>query len=376
MKIREEIGRIGLKLIFYPKFNFKFTYENVDPKRKEPYFLVSNHASLYDPLYVGMNLKHYPYPIAANLLYTQPVMRFALTKIVTSIPKRKGQGDVQTIRSILKAFKEDRRGIMIFPEGNSSYFGEQTKTDFLPTAKLIKKVAEDVIYAKIDGGFLASPRWGKRRKKGTYQISYQLLIGKKDLADMDVLAIEKILQETIVFNDYNWNRREKIIYRSNQKAEGLERYLYRCPSCDGIQTLRTVHNDIYCESCGKIAHINAYEFIEGPPFDNLVAWGHFQEEAIPKIIEQKIQSEGNLFNVDFKRNKRIKLGYAKATLWNRMLELKSDRFEVVIPVESIEGVALTQRNFISFDYQLKTYMIKLEHCKLFLDAINYIKGEN
>ncbi|MBN2300345.1 MAG: hypothetical protein JXC31_04055, partial [Acholeplasmataceae bacterium] len=83
MKIREEIGRLILKLVFYPRYHFVFTYKDFDPKRKDPYFLIANHASLNDPLYVELNLKEYPYPITGNLLYTNPWYNFLLTKIST-----------------------------------------------------------------------------------------------------------------------------------------------------------------------------------------------------------------------------------------------------------------------------------------------------
>ncbi|MBN2268129.1 MAG: lysophospholipid acyltransferase family protein [Acholeplasmataceae bacterium] len=376
MRLREELGRLGLRIVFYPKFKFKFAYHNFDPKRKEPYFLVGNHASLYDPLYVGMNLKHYPYPVAANLLYTQPLMRFALTKIVTSIPKRKGQSDIQTIRSILKAFKEDKRGIMIFPEGNSSYFGEETPTDFQSTAKLVKKVGEDLVYARISGGYLASPRWGKFRKKGHFQIDYELLMSKEQIIEASLEQIEQVLSDAIKFNDYDWNRKEKIIYRSNQKAIGLESYLYYCPICHHSQTIETDKNDIYCHECGKIATINDYEFLEGLPFDNLVAWDHLQKEALRNILKEPVYSSGELLEIDFKKNKRISLGLSKLELIHQSLHIKTKNVEFSFPVKEIEGIVLTQKQYISFDVNNITYLLKLKDCKLFLDAITYLKENN
>ena len=67
--------------------------------------MISNHASLNDPLYVAMNIK-YPYPVASNILYTNKFIKFGLNKSLKSIPKRKGQSDVQTIRHILNTFNK------------------------------------------------------------------------------------------------------------------------------------------------------------------------------------------------------------------------------------------------------------------------------
>lgn len=373
MKLHEEIGRIGLKLVFHSKFKFKFTYNNFDKNRKEPYFLVCNHASLNDPLYVGMNLKYYPYPVASNLLYTKFWMRFALTKIVTSIPKRKAQSDVQTIRSILKAFKEDKRGIMIFPEGNSSYFGESTPTDYTSTAKIVKKINEDLVLAKINGGFFAAPRWGKTRKKGAFNIDYSVLINKENLKDLSVEEISEILEENIIFNDYEWNKINKVKYKSNIKAKGLENYLYVCPKCHGHQTIWTSKNDIGCEKCGKLAHINEYHFLEGLPFDNLISWDHIQQNELPNILKSKVYSKGKFYLVDFKRNKQHHLGFAETIIDKEKFILKTKNKTYEFLIENIYGVALTQKRNLSFDYDNETYLIDLYDAKLYLDILNYLK---
>ncbi len=375
MKLREEIGRLGLKLTFYPRFNFKFSYENFDRKRKEPYVLIANHASLNDPLYIGMKLKYYPYPVASNTLYTHKVLNFLLTKVITSIPKRKGQSDIQTIRSMLKAFKEDKRGIMLFPEGNSSYFGEETKTDYESTAKLIKKIGHEVVYAKIDGGFLAAPRWGKFRKKGDYHVHFAPIISKEEVKTLDIPKITEILTQTIKFNDYDWNREKRIKYRSNQKAEGLEHYIYYCPICGNKQTITTKGNDIYCTSCGKISEFDDYGFLKDLPFDNLVEWGKLQRSMISEFRKTKISSSGDLLLLDFENNKRIPIDTYLIELEHDVLTLKNESDLKQFKLDRISGLVLTQKQYLSFDYDEKTYMIKAQDPMIILDAINDYKGD-
>lgn len=375
MRLREEIARFFLKLIFHSKYRFKFTYENFDPKRQEPFFLIGNHISLNDPLYVGMNIKHYPYPVASNILYTHPVQRFALTHMVKSIPKRKGQNDVQTIRSILKAFHDDQRGIMIFPEGNSSFFGEQTKTDYQSTTKLIQKLKHDVVIAKNTGGYFAAPRWGKKRKKGYIHIHYQTLLTKKEIKEMHISEIEVILENAIAFNEYDWNRKEKIRYKSNHKAEGLEGYLYACPICKKIHTIQTKGSDIYCTNCGKIATINSYEFLEGLQFDNLVEWGKFQQILLPQVVKNKIMSLGTLYEVDFQKNKRHNRGNVEVILENKVVTMMNLKQQLEFHIDDIEGLVLTQKDFLSFDYKGLTFLIKIKDPMIFLDSIKYLRGE-
>ncbi|MCF7931146.1 MAG: 1-acyl-sn-glycerol-3-phosphate acyltransferase [Acholeplasmataceae bacterium] len=375
MRLIEEIGRITLKLIFYPKYHFLFTYKNFDPKRKDPYILISNHPSLHDPLFVSLKLNKYPYPVTGNLLYTNPIYNFLLTKIIKSIAKRKGQSDVQTIRGIIDTIHKKKRGIMLFPEGNASYFGQQSDIPLFTTAKLVKKIQHEVVLAKINGGYLAAPRWGVRRDKGDFHIHYEPLLTPQDINQMTVEQIEKKLIDAIAFNDYDWNREKKIIYKSNQKATGINQYIYACPKCQGIQTIKPSGNDILCNHCGKIAHINPYELIEGLPFDNFIMWDQFQKKMIPEISQKELHSSGRLIEIDFQRRRRIVQGDMAITLKDKVLILKNQKHQHDFHVDQIEGLVLTQKNFLSFDYGEKTFLIRINDPMLFMDSINYIKGE-
>lgn len=377
MSIKIEVARFVLKLIFHAKYKFKFTYTNFDKKRKEPFFLISNHASQNDPLYVAMNIKHYPYPVASNILYTNPIMKFGLSKIIKSIPKRKGQSDIQTIRLILNAFNKDKRGIMIFPEGNSSFFGEQTPTDFISTAKIVKKINHDLIMAKIDGGFFASPRWGVKRKRPEFHIHYYQLYSKEEIEQLSLLELASSIEQAIKYNDYEWNKDKKIKYISKHKAKGLDHYIYACPTCHEIQTLYTKHNDVYCRTCGKIAHINDYHLLEGvKAFDNLIEWDKMQKLDLKKQpFEKSYESYGELFLIDFIKNKRIKLGHVKAVINDKQLILSNKSIQKPFNLKDIKGQVITRKNDLSFDVFDETYMLRLKDPMLFLDKINLQKGE-
>ncbi len=377
MSLKVEIARLAVKLLFHAKYKFKFTYTNFDRKRKEPFFLISNHASQNDPLYVDMNIKYYAYPVASNILYTNPLMKFGLNKIVKSIPKRKGQSDIQTIRLILNAFNKDKRGIMIFPEGNSSFFGEQTPTDFIPTAKIVKKINHDLVMAKIDGGFFSSPRWGVKRRRPEFHIHYYTLLTKEEISSISIDDLAKTVEDAIKYNDYEWNKLKKIKYKSNHKAKGLDHYIYACPKCHDIQTLYTKHNDIYCEKCGHIAQFNDYHLLEGiKEFDNLIDWDIMQKKDLKKqSLKRSYTSYGKLYLIDFIKNKRHKLGHVKAVINHKQLILSNKSLQKPFDLKDIKGQVITQKNVLSFDVFDETYMLKLKDPMLFLDIINLQKGD-
>ena len=374
MKFFQETGRLLLRLLFYSTFRLNFTYTDFDRKRKEPYILIANHTTALDALYIGVNLIHYPYPIANAFLYTNRLLNFLLTKLITSIPKRKGQSDIMTIKSILEAFKKDKRGVMLFPEGNASYFGAHTEVDLTSTAKLIKKLRHEVVMAKINGGYLAYPRWGKKAKRPPYHVHYYPLFKPEQIENLSLEAITNQLEEAMQFNDYDWNRVKRLKFRTRHRAEGLQYYIYVCPTCGGVQTIRTKGNNVSCTTCGKLATFNVYGLLEGLPFDNLLPWNDLQKAKIPEIAKTPLTSRGELFDIDFTKNRRISKGMMDIRLAEGLLSMKG-KFQYEFHIDDIKGQVITQKNFLSFDHHDQTYFIAIKDPMLFLDVINHLKGE-
>lgn len=374
MNVITEIARFGLKIMFHRRFKFKFTYEDFDPKRKEPYILIFTHTQLNDPLFVGMYLKYYPYPVASNTLYTNKIMRLALTKLVKSIPKRKGQADSRTIRMIIDAFNKDRRGIMIAPEGNSSFYGEQTPTDYLTTAKLVKKLDKDLVVAQINGGFFADPRWGKYRKRAIIEVNYKPLIKQGEFKDLPLEKVIDILDQAIKFNDYEWIKNRDYTYKSKTMAEGIEHIIYACPVCGKLQTISTSGNDIFCSHCGKISEVDEKQFLSGQ-YKTLIDWNTYQKQVIKKHINDKFETTGQLYELDLIHEDRLFKGDYEISLNKNEFKLKNEAHEFKFDIELMNGMTITQKNKLSFDYEAYTYLIKMNHSMLFHDLIKLKRGE-
>lgn len=376
-QILREPVRLIIKTFFGRRYNTIISTENFDIKRKKPYFLVSNHQLLDDPLLIGMNLSYYPYPIASNVLYTSPMLKFALTVLLKSIPKRKGQTDTNTIRQIIRAFNHDKRGIQICPEGNTSFYGEQTPTDYTATAKLIKKLKHDLVVGQFRGGYLAYPRWADQiRKKSPIYLHYKLLVKGEDLETHTVSDLAKLLEKEIAFNDHEWNEKAHITYKHKHKAEGIENVLYGCPKCHEIQTISSKGNDIYCKYCGKIASLDEHQSLVSKHVKNTIEWGRLQKEWLKNHIDDTFASQGKFYELLLEKQKR-KLIHKKAhiQLTKDALTVKYKKTEYRININDLTGITLTQQNKISFDDNDKTYLLQMDDSKLYLDLIKLKKGE-
>lgn len=374
-KIRIFLIKQLVKIYYNFKFKIRIKYNDFDPKRKDAYFLIGNHSFLHDGLIHDMNLKRYPYPIINAFMFTNPKMKYLLTKVIYSIPKRKGQIDIATLRQMLKAIKSGR-GILVFPEGNSSFFGKESPVPF-STVKMFKRFKIDIVIVKTNGAYLSSPRWGLfPTRRGLIEIEYKTLYKSSELDQYTEEEMYETLVNELKFNDWDWNRERKYLYNPKKRAEGLETYIYYCPKCHNHQTISTKNNAIYCDHCGEIAYFNAYSLLSGLDFDNLVAWDQLQKEALPSILKHIIVSEGTMEKVDMVNYDTENMGSIDIEInaLSRSMYVQNQDREKVFEADIISGLTLTRKREISFDYKKSTYLFKLKDPMLVYDALNHIKG--
>ncbi|MFA5006194.1 MAG: 1-acyl-sn-glycerol-3-phosphate acyltransferase [Candidatus Izemoplasmatales bacterium] len=373
MTFKERILHQLLAAYYRPRYRFQYRFTDFDPKRQDPYILVGNHTCLLDGQFHSMPLDKYPYPVINSFVFSNGFMNFVLRKLITSIPKRKGQMDVTTIRAIMETLKNGR-GVMIFPEGNSSYFGKESP--IMPgTAKFLKKMKKDVVFCKTQGGYLSRPRWSdKGIPNGLFDVHYYTLFTSDQLETMTVEEIDVRLAEEMRFNDFDWNREQRHRYVGKHRAVGVERFVYVCPKCGGWQTLSGRGSAIHCAKCGEIARFNEYSLIEGLPFDNLVDWDRLQKTKLPEIVKTQLRSSGEMYDVDTATYRKKSLGRMSVSLWNNILRIWNKRRRYDIPLAEIAGLVLTRKDELSFDVGEKTYFFKFKDPMLFLDAINLLKG--
>ncbi|MFO7968655.1 MAG: hypothetical protein ACQERX_01145 [Bacillota bacterium] len=375
-KLKIYIIRQLVKLFYRIKFKLRVNFNDFNPKRKDAYFLIGNHSFLHDGLIHAMFLKKYPFPIINSFMFTNEKMKYILTKVIYSIPKRKGQIDISTLREIIRIIKNDR-GIMLFPEGNSSFFGKESDIPF-STVKLFKKFKIDVVICKTNGAYLTSARWGKKAtRRGLIEMNYYTLFKGDELAEYSDKEIYEKTKSALTFNDFAWNREEKHLYNPNKRALGLETYMYVCPKCLSHQTLSTKDNRIFCDKCGEIAHFNAYSLLSGLEFDNLIEWDKLQKARLPKILKNIIYTSGSMFKVDVKDYSTEDMGYVDMELnsFSNNLFIQNRDQESKFDLSKIEGLTLTRKKEISFDYKKSTYLFKLEDPMLIYDSINFLKED-
>jgi len=335
--------------------DFKFS-------RREPYVIVANHTFLFDVVHVPMPLLKIPYIVASDNLMTKQPTKFILTYIARIITKAKGSNDVRTVRGLIGAVK---RGypILIFPEGDTTFYGETNAIEEA-TFKLIKKLGVDVVTCHVKGGYLSRPRWARvKRKNRKAFLDYRVAIKKEDLKSMSVEDVSKNIQTALYNNDYTFQREHMIKHPSKALAEGIEDVLYICPHCLAINSFVSEKHKFQCKVCETEGYVDEYGFLHGFAFDNLVDWNHFQKEHRSLLVNERIVSSGEMFEMSFNDGQRKPLGYVNLVVEDGFMKI-SGPIDFSFALGDVVNPTLTLRRDLRLTVDKNTYLIKLDHSQM------------
>lgn len=290
------------KLLFYKKYNVTPIFKTDIKKVKEPYILLSSHASRLDYMFTAIPLlpKRFNFVAGYNEFFRSHLaMVFRLLRV---IPKKNFTADIYTIKEVSRVIKKGGN-IILYPEGMSSISGANQPVA-VGTGKFIKHFKMPVYYSVIKGGYLTSPKYDLTERYGKVEVVYDIMFTKEEIEKLSPAEIEDIINEKLYHDDYAWNKEAKHEFKINGSiANNLHHLLYYCPKCKSEFTMKGTSNKIYCTSCGNGAEItNTYEMI---PFDDSciipntqTAWFNLER----KLAEEEIK------NPDFKLTEKVKLG--------------------------------------------------------------------
>ena len=290
------------KLLFYKKYNINVTYKTDIKKVKEPFILLSNHASRLDYMFTALPLlpKKFNFVAGYNEFFRSHLA--GIFKIMNVIPKKNFTADIYTIKEVTRIIKK-KGNIILYPEGMSSISGANQPVA-VGTGKFIKHFKLPVYYSLIKGGYLTSPKYDLDERLGKVEVEYDILLTPEEIEKLSPTEIEDLINKTLYHDDYAWNKEQKNEYKvGNTVAKNLHHLLYWCPRCKKEFTMKGEFNKIYCTSCNNGATItNTYEMI---PFDDTCIIPSTQTEWFNK---ERALAKEEIKDPNFKLTEKVKLG--------------------------------------------------------------------
>ena len=222
--------------------------------------------------------------------------------LVRPIPFSKGSSDLSAVRNMMSIIKSGG-SVGMFPSGNRSCYG--TESRIVPgIGKLAKKFNVPLVLVQIRGGYNTLPRWKVKPSHGKVTVVVTRIVKAEELALMSCEDVDRIIQEELSFNEFEYNKTAQIVFKGNKKAEYLESMLFYCPSCNSFKDLCSDGNDFFCKSCDARVTINETGFFEKinnaeklP--DTILEWGQKQLDFIKsfdfsKFVDKPVFSDANI----------------------------------------------------------------------------------
>lgn len=256
---------------------------------KSPCLFLSNHQTNWDPIYMEIMFPtRVIHILAHDELFQNPIFNFIAKNFLGAIRRGEGQNDLSAIKKLFD-YKKMGRDLCIFPEGDLHIWGRAFPLDD-NIAKLVKKLGMSIVFLKIKGAHVRSPRWGTtpRRSKILYEI--ENVVSPDEVKAMSVPDMHELIIKHVSYNDYAYAWEEGVkVACPFKRAERLEYGLFYCPNCGAVSSLVSDNNTLYCTKCNASALLTRdYHFqsdCETIP-DSPVEWADLQQSKIPELCDR------------------------------------------------------------------------------------------
>ena len=257
---------------------------------KGPLLLIGPHVALEDSLLAVIYRGSLVRFLASDANWDVG-FRNTVFKLFNVIPFRRQRLDVRAIRR-LKQSVNDGHSVGLFPEGARTWDGKTLK--IIPSiSKLIKLLRVPVYNITYNGLYLTRPRWaGKNTRRGRIDINIKQILSQEDVKNATHTELLKKIEAAMAANEFDWQRSAMIPFKGKNRAEHIEHLLYRCPSCDAVNSLWSNGDTFTCDQCHTTYTVNEYGFIEGSDkFDNTADWNDWQYSRLGEILTSDFRFE-------------------------------------------------------------------------------------
>ena len=263
----------------------KLTKINMDGI-KPPYLLLCNHNAFMDFKVATKAI----FPHRANYVVAIDGFwkREWLLRLIGCICKRKFTNDITLVRHLKRVV--DRGDIaVIYPEARYSLCGTSA---ILPESlgKLAKVLNVPVVTLVCHGHHVNSPFWNlpDHKVKGT-QATMKCIFTKERLEHTDYKEVLKTIQKEFEYDDYAWQKENNIRITYPQRAKGLHKVLYKCPSCNTEFKMSSGGIKLRCDACGKeweMTELGELKALTGETeFSHIPDWYEWERAEVRKEIE-------------------------------------------------------------------------------------------
>ena len=361
MKFRHRVVRNLAFCVLYPYSRWKYgiTVEKFRQQGDRAYLILFNHQTAFDQFFVGMAFKGPVYYVASEDLFSMGWVSKLIRWVVAPIPIKKQTTDLNAVMNCIRVAREGGT-IAIAPEGNRTFSGETVyMSDAI--APLAKKLKLPIALYRLEGGYGVQPRWSDGTRKGRMRGYVSEVIEPEEYGKMTHEELFARIKSGLQVDEAVADG----CFRSNKRAEYLERAMYVCPFC-GLSKLESRGNRITCTTCGKGVTYGEDKSLTGDfPFPFVKQWYAYQQELV-NGLDVTAYTEKALFTdradldevIVYQNKKPLHKGMEVSLYGDRILLSLPDGGEQVFPFGEVNAVTILGKNKLNIYYNKRVFQLK------------------
>ncbi len=270
------------------KIKFSYTTERMELVGKQPCLILMNHSSFTDmKLAFGIF-----YPRRMGIVTSVDAMSGFLGKLMRLLgctPTHKYVADVSLIGDIKHMLHVNRTSVLMYPEAGYSFDG---RTTTLPRKMgvLMKRLGVPVVTVITEGAFARDPLYNMLQIRDVKVSAHVKCIATaEEVRDKSVAELDALLDEAFSFDNFAWQRDNRVFIDAPFRADGLHRILYKCPSCGAESRTEGKGIHLTCHACGKKWEMDEYgqlAALDGnTEYPHIPDWYDWQRSCVRKELE-------------------------------------------------------------------------------------------
>jgi len=273
------------------KTKFSYTTERMELVKDRPCLILMNHSSFTDmKLAYGIF-----YPRKMGIVTSVDAMTGILGKLMRLLgctPTHKYIPDLSLFKDMEYMLKKNKTSVLMYPEAGYSFDGCATT---LPKKMgiLMKRLGVPVITVITQGAFHRDPLYNMLQIRDVKVSAHVKCIATaEEVKDKSVEELDALLNESFSFDNFAWQRDNRISIDVPFRADGLHRILYKCPCCGAENRMEGKGIHLTCHACKKQWTMDEYGQLSANEGDteypHIPNWYQWQRECVRKELEDGV----------------------------------------------------------------------------------------
>ena len=271
------------------KTKFSYTTERMELVKNEPCLILMNHSSFTDmKLAFGIF-----YPKKMGIVTSVDAMTGILGKLMRLLgctPTHKYVTDLTLMQDMKYMLTKNKTSILMYPEAGYSFDGCATT---LPKKMgiLMKRLGVPVVTVITQGAFHRDPLYNMLQVRPMKVSAHVTCIATaEEVKEKSVEELDALLDEAFSFDNFAWQRDNKIEIDVPYRADGLHRILYKCPHCGAENRMEGKGIHLTCHACEKQWTMDVYGQLSAKDgeteYPHIPHWHQWQRACVREELQK------------------------------------------------------------------------------------------